>query len=361
MQNKPVIIGKCTQMCPESEITMRESQRLLHPMELLTHSKTKADRTKMVKEFCRSSAGQHMQKPEVLRPFDTLNDTIAYLLFEAINMDEFAFHIRYDYICDRLRAVRQDMIIQDLPKHEAICILQPIVRFYAYASYRMCDEPLQKYDAHLNNKHFQECLKRLLSLYDDCEEFETRFPHRIDCSTLYADSRPQIEAIYVLFNLGSGEALNRALRLNERWKNTAELQAAIKVSLLYRNNNFVAVCRLVQDLPHLMAAIVMLRMPAIRKTCLQVMSWGYSSKNLRFPLEKLQELLLYDNEDDLLEDVKCCGLEYHLPDDIFDVKGGVVFGKDKFNVDVNLGVRKVNFVNEKLKKYKVHELVLFGN
>lgn len=51
-------------------------------------------------------------------------------------MDEFAFHIRYDYICDRLRAVRQDMIIQDLPKHEAICILQPIVRFYAYASYR---------------------------------------------------------------------------------------------------------------------------------------------------------------------------------------------------------------------------------
>lgn len=36
----------------------------------------------MVKEFCRSSAGQHMQKPEVLRPFDTLNDTIAYLLFE---------------------------------------------------------------------------------------------------------------------------------------------------------------------------------------------------------------------------------------------------------------------------------------
>jgi len=42
----------------------------------------------------------------------------------------------YDFVFDRLRAVRQDMVIQRIAGREAMSILEIIVRFHIYASYR---------------------------------------------------------------------------------------------------------------------------------------------------------------------------------------------------------------------------------
>lgn len=42
----------------------------------------------------------------------------------------------YDFIFDRLRAVRQDMTIQQMDGPEAIILLEYAVRFYIYAEYR---------------------------------------------------------------------------------------------------------------------------------------------------------------------------------------------------------------------------------
>lgn len=42
----------------------------------------------------------------------------------------------YDFVNDRLRAVRQDMIIQRLPPRECQVLLEPMVRFYVYFGYR---------------------------------------------------------------------------------------------------------------------------------------------------------------------------------------------------------------------------------
>lgn len=42
----------------------------------------------------------------------------------------------YDFVFDRLRAVRQDMVIQGIVGADAIDILEKIVRFHLYASYR---------------------------------------------------------------------------------------------------------------------------------------------------------------------------------------------------------------------------------
>lgn len=42
----------------------------------------------------------------------------------------------YDFIMDRLRAVRQDMVIQNLSAADSISLLQPMIRFYALAAYR---------------------------------------------------------------------------------------------------------------------------------------------------------------------------------------------------------------------------------
>lgn len=42
----------------------------------------------------------------------------------------------YDFIFDRLRAVRQDMTIQQIGGMEAVSLLEDTVRFYIYSGYR---------------------------------------------------------------------------------------------------------------------------------------------------------------------------------------------------------------------------------
>lgn len=42
----------------------------------------------------------------------------------------------YDFVFDRLRAIRQDMVIQRIDVHMSIQLYEPIVRFYVYAAER---------------------------------------------------------------------------------------------------------------------------------------------------------------------------------------------------------------------------------
>lgn len=49
---------------------------------------------------------------------------------------EHQWNVVYDFIFDRLRAVRQDMVIQNIGGDEAIDILEKITRFHVYAGYR---------------------------------------------------------------------------------------------------------------------------------------------------------------------------------------------------------------------------------
>jgi len=46
------------------------------------------------------------------------------------------FNIIYDFIDDRLNAIRQDATIQEVSDENWLAILPPIIRFHAYASYR---------------------------------------------------------------------------------------------------------------------------------------------------------------------------------------------------------------------------------
>ena len=137
---------------------------------------------------------------------------------------------RYQFVADRLRAVRQDMVIQNLPVHDSIEILEPIVRFHCYSSYRwvniapksffmwynilyfyicrLCEESIDNFDPKLNSTHLQECLKRLLVLYDyvqisDGEEAKKSLKNQ-----------SEIEVLYLTVNLGDVNAIGRALERN---------------------------------------------------------------------------------------------------------------------------------------------------
>lgn len=95
-----------------------------------------ADEPKVVKEFARSAAGIRLPKPRDLRTPNTLRKTIEYLLFEIFSDTRKPFHFVYDFIFDRLRAVRQEIVMQNFDELLSIELLEPICMFLAYSLYR---------------------------------------------------------------------------------------------------------------------------------------------------------------------------------------------------------------------------------
>lgn len=90
----------------------------------------------MVKEFARSAAGVQTPKPHTLRTKNCLKRTVNYLLTDIIRDDRKPFHVAYDFIFDRLRAVRQEIVMQDLDELTTIELIEPMIMFLAYSLYR---------------------------------------------------------------------------------------------------------------------------------------------------------------------------------------------------------------------------------
>lgn len=94
------------------------------------------DELKVVKEFSRSAAGVQTPKPYTLRTKNCLKRTVNYLLTDIIRDDRKSFHVAYDFIFDRLRAVRQEIVMQDLDELTTISLIEPMIMFLAYSLYR---------------------------------------------------------------------------------------------------------------------------------------------------------------------------------------------------------------------------------
>ncbi|KAL1132256.1 hypothetical protein AAG570_010213 [Ranatra chinensis] len=112
----------------------------------------------------------------------------------------------YEFLDDRLRAIRQDIILQQPPPSECIPILEPIVRFYAFAAYRHCEDKGDQFDPVLNHGSLLSCLKCLMIMYDSEDHV--------------SEDRSEMEALYLIINLGHTEALIRSLTLPKhiRWE-----------------------------------------------------------------------------------------------------------------------------------------------
>lgn len=94
------------------------------------------DESKVVKEFSRSAAGVQTPKPHSLRTKNCLKRTVNYLLTDIIRDDRKPFHVAYDFIFDRLRAIRQEIVMQDLDEVTTIALIEPMIMFLAYSLYR---------------------------------------------------------------------------------------------------------------------------------------------------------------------------------------------------------------------------------
>ncbi|VDM58951.1 unnamed protein product [Angiostrongylus costaricensis] len=282
------VVGKCMTMCPESEIHFRQSHNMVHPMEKFRRHDSrcpKDDVHRMVKEYTRSAAGSNHRQPDLLRPPDVLLKTVRYLLnlYKAEKASQYS--IVFSFVCDRLRAVRQDMILQHCSALDSSRILQEMIPFYFDTDYvcrrRNCDT----YDWKLHSTQLEECLSKWI------ETVATIPRHFVDTRLICS---------YILYNIPNYSALLDLYNWREFLDN-GTFDVLRDIILAFRLNNYVRFFRRLHELPS--DSIVVAAVQAVqilRRRALHVITMAYKSPNNKLPVTAISKWLYHDHVSDLL-------------------------------------------------------------
>jgi len=299
------MVGRCTEFCPMEEKRMRTKERLLHRLEC-------GPGLEPVKEFSRPAAGQRAPTSANIRTLQTLRNCTRHLLRTVLasGLDSsLPLTDLYDFIFDRLRAVRQDLTLQQA---EDIQILAACVRFHLLFGHLLELQSPELYSSHLNLSHQLDCVKACLLIGEssksnwgrttgniernmevvnkgglNAEEEDIRGKEREEMGAQEKEEIEEMGAIYLLSNLDSPSAL--------AWALLQPLSPIIRscraISTAFLQGNYVRFFKLVQHLSPTLALATSRHCTMMAKRAVKVASWGYSAKTARFPLQVFERLL----------------------------------------------------------------------
>lgn len=96
------------------------------------------------------------------------------------------------------------------------------------------------------------------------------------------------------FSLGCTKSLQRVLQLPGGLRNGPNVSLALSINCAFLENNPVRLLRLAQNLNFFQSCALHRHLAKCRKDLLLIYSHGFSSRNSRFPLDKLSQLLVLD-------------------------------------------------------------------
>ncbi|KAH7714190.1 SAC3/GANP/Nin1/mts3/eIF-3 p25 [Aphelenchoides avenae] len=290
MQASNKMEGTCEKMCPDEEADFRIANCLVHPLESanpwenVPARKRKALRPKMVKAYSRPAAGKDII-PSQLRPFGILLRTTEYLLgLSKENDAPERWPTTYGFVVDRLRAVRQDLIVQELAPHQTSMLLESMIPYYLKAEVRCETTKCASYDRKLHSAETNECMSRWKVVAD-----------------AYQSGSQQTYALYLLYYIDQATSLEQLIKWKSRLRPKL-FDQLFKLILAYRMNNFVGFFVAVRDADELYKTALWSKIGAIRIRALNAVSVAYTRMSV--PSEVLQRWLMLESEDAVLDYVK---------------------------------------------------------
>lgn len=212
------VIGTCQQLCPAKEQRQR----------LEAHYTSSCEDVSLVKRYCRPAAGIEVLAEEV-RPLDVLTEAVEYLLGHTLRRTDIPFHKSYSFVADRLRAVRQDIMVQHLSGSAVVCLLSRMLRYHCLAAYMFCDvftpeehdvkqasvltaaKAEAGYDAVLNDSSIADIVSLSKTALRHCGGGSVAV---LDVVDMY---RQEVFAIGTCMSLLDGIELHSILRMSTRW------------------------------------------------------------------------------------------------------------------------------------------------
>lgn len=303
LQQASYLSATCPDMCPELERYMRDVQFDLSSTFEMTNGTL--DHRLVTKKFSRSSADKELPLPHELRPGQVLLMTMNFLVCNVISRVEeegMEVDVWYNYLWNRTRAVRNDLMQQQLTDATAVAIMERCTRFHIYAAARLCEEPPDLYDSKMNTEHLTKSLQTLKELYHDLGE-----------QGCYFSSEAEFRAYEMLLSLNDGEAIvNKYSQFREEVQKSSHVQFALKVIQAVTFNNYVKFFRLVRgSSTYLQGCLLHRYFRQVRSRALGTIIRSHVSPKgpQAIPLHTLTHILGFENEVEAVLYLQCHGIK----------------------------------------------------
>uniref|UniRef100_A0A8C6IGR5 SAC3 domain containing 1 n=1 Tax=Mus spicilegus TaxID=10103 RepID=A0A8C6IGR5_MUSSI len=278
-------MGLCPDMCPAAERARRERERRLHRLEVKPGgcgNAPRADPKRTVKEYSRPAAGKPRPPPSLLRPPPVLLATVRYLAGEVAGRGDVSCAEVASFVADRLRAVRLDLSLQGVDDADAATVLEAaLATLLAVVARVRPEETRGAADPVLLQTQVQEGFGSLRRCYA-----RGKAPH---------PRQAAFQGLFLLYNLGSVEALQEVLQLPAALRACPPLQTALAVDAAFREDNHARLFRLLRTLPYLQSCAVQEHIGYARRKALARLSRALSTpKGQTLPLDFIEHFLALD-------------------------------------------------------------------
>ncbi|GMI95866.1 yeast Sac3 homolog B [Hibiscus trionum] len=249
-----VIIGLCPDMCPEPERAERERKGDLDQYERLDGDRNQTSEFLAVKKYNRTAE----REANLIRPMPVLQKTIDYLLDLLDQPYDDRFLGIYNFLWDRMRAIRMDLRMQHFFDQGAITMLEQMIRLHIIAMHELCEYTKgegfsEGFDAHLNIEQMNKTSVELFQMYDDHRKKGINVPTEKEFRGYYAllklDKHPgyKVEPAELSLDLA---------KMTPEIRQTPEVLFARNVARACRTGNFVAFFRLARKASYLQACLM---------------------------------------------------------------------------------------------------------
>ncbi|XP_055827695.1 SAC3 family protein B isoform X2 [Solanum dulcamara] len=293
-ESSGVIIGSCPDMCPESERAERERKGDLDQYERLDGDRNQTSKLLAVKKYTRTAEREAL----LIRPMPILQKTMDYLLNLLEGPYEESFLHLYNFLWDRMRAIRMDLRMQHIFNCEAINMLEQMIRLHIIAMHELCEYTRgegfsEGFDAHLNIEQMNKTSVELFQLYDDHRKrrinVETEREFRGYYALLKLDKHPgyKVEPVELSLDLA---------KMTPDMRQSPEVLFARDVARACRTGNFIAFFRLARRASYLQACLMHAHFSKLRTQALASLHCGLQNSQ-GIPVAQVAKWLGMEEED----------------------------------------------------------------
>lgn len=284
MPKAQAYIGSCQDMCPEKErykrLLFSSGVSIFEPNELT-----------MVKEYRRAGADQEEPLPHDLRTIQALEKTMTHLVFNIMNdsrsrTSELAL-IWYDFLWDRLRAIRKDITQQSICDKAAIRLVECCTRFHVHSCYAM--NRVRDFDVDMNKRNLNDCLQMLRQMYNDLKNTG------VNCA-----EELEFQKYDILLHLDEDPlSINITMKTSEH---RSDMKFATQVFIAYVNNDYFTFFKLLKQADYMESCILSLYVNKMRLIGMKIIISACTSKQVGwYPVSSIIDTLGFDSFDDLRE------------------------------------------------------------
>ncbi|KAL2341204.1 hypothetical protein Fmac_009144 [Flemingia macrophylla] len=303
LEKSSVIIGLCPDMCPESERGERERKGDLDQYERVDGDRNVTSSLLAVKKYTRTAE----REASLIRPMPILQKTIDYLLTLLDQPYDERFLGVYNFLWDRMRAIRMDLRMQHIFNQAAITMLEQMIKLHIIAMHELCEYTKgegfsEGFDAHLNIEQMNKTSVELFQMYDDHRKKGINIPTEKEFRGYYAllklDKHPG-------YKVEPAELSLEIAKMTPEIRQTPEVLFARSVArLACRTGNFIAFFRLARKATYLQACLMHAHFAKLRTQALASLHSGLLN-NQGLPVAHVANWLAL--EDEGIENL----LEYH--------------------------------------------------